>query len=63
MDGKAELGEKLFQDISDEEQQRLVKGVGRCPFFAGFFTLLWMLAILASVLSRPDQSSSDKAPS
>ena len=63
MYGKPEPGKKLFPDISDEEQQKLVKGVGQGLFFAGFFALLLMLAILCGVLSRQDQSSNEKTPS
>ena len=39
MYGKPDPGKKLFPDILDEEQQRLVKGVGRGLFFANVFVL------------------------
>jgi hypothetical protein len=61
MDGKAEPGEKLFQDISDEEEQKLANGAGQGLF--PWVCLALMLAIPGCFLSRQDQSSGDKPAS
>jgi hypothetical protein len=61
MDGKAELGEKLFQYISDEEEQKLANGAGQGLF--PWVCLALMLVIPGCFLSRQDQSSGDKPAS